>query len=693
MRGLFDQSAKITAVGVAIQGISAAGAGLGALAAGLAPAAGALAAYPALGSAAAQGLGVFKLATANVFQAVGGLNERLDTTSKKFKELDPQAQALARELDKLKQPIRDLSKEAQKGLFPGLEDGIKGASQNLPVLKKIVGDTAVVLGDFARKAGEMVGSKAWGRDLQTQGERNTVTLKRGGEVALNLADALRHVTLAAGPLVDWITRSAVKFSDLIDKQAEAGRESGTLADFFDKTRITLDRLGRIAGDVGAALFNLAKAAYPLGNDLLKSITLNADKFREWTESAKGANAIKEFFDRARPAAYEVGKLLVAIAQTFGRLGNGEQVAPLIHTIRTQLLPALEKVVNSTTASFGPVFLTAITQALLLFSRIAGSSGPLVEFTKLLGSILTGLNKLIDRIPAIGTALSAVIALGGIAKALQLAGAITGVNRLIGLLRVAKTEAATAGAVSAVGGAGAAGGAAGTAGRVSGIAQRASSALPIVGAVAIGALALGDEQRSRRQTQDTEALARANKALRDSLPDPRKFHDIGQALDWLNGRFHGTVEDSNAAARGMKELGLTVESSPKQIKQATDAFDSFQDRFKTTQRLLKLGIPIPVDAPIEAAKQVANALERLKNNASTSIRDLRSNVRLNMKLIASNMDTQSAEGKQALAANFEAAVSSVRKSMHEKTVSVREGMAEIRRLVSPGAHGRLRPLAP
>jgi hypothetical protein len=376
-----------------------------------------------------------------------------------------------------------------------------------------------VLGDFARKAGEMVGSKAWGRDLQTQGERNTVTLRRGGEVALNLADALRHITLAAGPLVDWITRSAVKFSDLIDKQAEAGRKSGTLADFFDKTRITLDRLGRIAGDVGTALFNLAKAAYPLGNDLLKSITLNADKFREWTESAKGANAIKEFFDRARPAAYEVGKLLVAIAQTFGRLGNGEQVAPLIHTIRTKLLPALEKVVNSTTASFGPVFLTAITQALLLFSRIAGSSGPLVEFTKLLGDILTGLNKLIDRIPAIGTALSAVIALGGIAKALQLAGAITGVNRLIGLLRVAKTEAATAGAVSAVSGAGAAGGAAGTAGRVSGIAQRASSALPIVGAVAIGALALGDEQRSRRQTQDTEALARANKALRDSCRTP------------------------------------------------------------------------------------------------------------------------------------------------------------------------------
>jgi hypothetical protein len=681
MRGLFDQSAKITAVGIAIQGLSAAGAGLGALAAGLAPAAGALAAYPALGSAAAQGLGVFKLATANVFEAVGGLNERLDTSAKKFKELDPQAQKLAKELDKLKAPIRDLSKEAQKGLFPGLEDGIKGASRNLPVLKKIVGDTAVTLGDFARKAGDMVGSKAWGRDLATQGERNTVTLKRGGEVALNLADALRHITLAAGPLVDWITRSAVKFSELIDKQAEAGRKSGTLADFFHQTEVVMSRLARIAGDVGTALFNIGKQAYPLGNDLLKSITLNADKFREWTDSAKGKNAIKEFFDRARPAAYEVGKLIVDVAKTFGRLGNGEQVAPLIQTIRTKLLPALEKVITSTTTAFGPVFLDTVTQALLLFARISGSSGPLVQFTKLVGNILTGINHIIDRIPAIGTALSGVIALGGITKALQIAAALTGVDRLIGLLKVAKTEAATVGVVSAAGGAGAAGGAAGTAGRASRVAQRASNALPVVGAVVIGALALGEEQRARNQARDTDELARANRGLRDSLTDPRKFRDIGKALEYLNGQFHGTPRDVDAANRGMRDLGLTIESSPGQIKKATDSFDNLQDRFKTTQRLLKFGIPLPVDAPLAAAKQVANALERLKNNGSDSIRDLRSNVRLNMKLIASNMDTQSAAGKQALAANFEAAVSSVRKSMREKTISVRDGMREIRRLVS------------
>jgi hypothetical protein len=80
----------------------------------------------------------------------------------------------------------------------------------------------------------------------------------------------------------------------------------------------------------------------------------------------------------------------------------------------------------------------------------------VQFTKLLGNILTDMNKLIDRIPAIGTALSASSPSVGSPRRCSSRRAITGVSQLIGLLRVAKTEAATAGAVSAIGGAGAAG---------------------------------------------------------------------------------------------------------------------------------------------------------------------------------------------------------------------------------------------
>jgi hypothetical protein len=138
----------------------------------------------------------------------------------------------------------------------------------------------------------------------------------------------------------------------------------------------------------------------------------------------------------------------------------------------------------------------------------------VQFTKILGAILGGLNTLIDRVPALGTALSAVIAVGGIAKALQLAAALTGVNRLICLLRVAKVEAATTTAVAG-GGAAVRGrrlrrGARGRGGRV---AQRASSALAHRTARSLsascgfnrGTRGLGGRRRTRKRS------ARANRA--------------------------------------------------------------------------------------------------------------------------------------------------------------------------------------
>jgi hypothetical protein len=693
MRGLFDQAGKITAVGVALQGVSAAGAALGGLAAGLAPLAGGLAAYPALASAAAQGIGVFKLATANVFEAVGGLNERLDENSKKFKELDSQAQSLARELDQLKQPIRDLSDEAQKGLFPGLEEGIKDAAKNLPVFRGIVRETADALGDLARQAGETLGSSAWGRDFETQGDRNTVTIRRAGETALNLADALRHVTLAAGPLVDWLTRSAVQFSDLIDKQARAGRESGTLARFFEQTRVQMSRVARIAADVATALVNIGKQAYPLGNDLLRVITLNAEKFKDWTESAKGENAIRDFFDRARPAIDEVGRLLVTVTRMFFRLGNGEQVAPLLHTIRTELLPALEKVVDSTTKSFGPAFIDAVTQALLLFSHIAGSSGPLVQFTKLLAAILTGLNDLIDRVPALGTALSAVIALGGIAKALQIAAALTGVNKLISLLRVAKVEAATTTAVAG------AGGAAGAAGATPLLARALQNPVGRAGAVGVGIAAASQiplEGRTDgfglptsgggRSVAGAVGLGGVRDAIRrsDLLSDARgqleQFGDMAEKT-FAKVRKAGDRVGLLRLAADARNLAERFPDAAAKLEQFANAVDKAARPLTALRRLFGRE-RISADDLLDpnAAEQLASNFTRIRRDGVRNISDLRENMAFNVKQITKAFAEGTPAWSEAMSKNISVGIRAVRRGMRDGSISAEDGTKQIARFV-------------
>jgi hypothetical protein len=453
--GLVKPAAMITGVGLAAQGVATLGAAGVATAASLAPLAGAFAAYPALIGAAAQGMGVFKLATAKVFPVVGGLNKTLDKSTRAFKDLTPEAQKFAVQLDTLKKPLRDLPTLAQKGLLPGLAKGIRDASQNLPVLRKIVTETARSMGGLAESAGHLVGSKGFGSDLATQGERNVRWLGIGGQSALHLADALRHVILASGPLVDWMAKSAFQISKVVDQQAKAGRESGKLASFFDQTRIAMSRVGRIAADVAAAFFNIGKAGKPLGDDILVSLVHVANQFRKWTDSARGQNAIKAFFEQARPGIFELGKLIRDVVKAFGVLSTGSQIAPLISMIRTQLLPVFTQLVGSTTAAFGPALISAVGNIGRLFGSLAGSSGPLVVFVRLIGGAAGALANITSKNPGLQAMVISFAGLAGVIKAVRFVGMITGLTTVLGAVSalkagyIAETGAQAASTVAAV----------------------------------------------------------------------------------------------------------------------------------------------------------------------------------------------------------------------------------------------------
>lgn len=477
LRGLVSEAAKITAVGIGAQAISALGAAATATVASLGPLAGAFAAMPALASAGAQGLGTWKLAFSGVTTAVGGLNERLDQNSKAFRELTPEGKKFAQELERMKQPLRDLSQTAQKGMLPGLEAGIKSAMGNFGILKKGVGDTAKVLGEFGRQAGAMIGSKAFGQDLQTQIQRNNVTLQRFGSAALNVADAFRHIIISAGPLVDWITRTTVRLSQQIDAWAKAGRESGKFAAFFDQTKAVMTDVGKISANLAVALVNIFKGAYPTGKSMLDLLVQVTRHFRDWTGSFAGQNRIRQFFEESKPAMIEAGRLLVALAQAFGRLGAGNQVAGLLRALRVDLLPAIEKLVSSTTNAFGPAFIDAAKQMVLIFTQLGGSSGPLVAIVRLFGTIAKGVNWLLDNIPGLAPVLAGAFVLSRVAA---FATAIEGIGKkylitagimsrplavpgLVPTTAAGRTAAAETGAAAAgAAGAGAAGAGAGLA---------------------------------------------------------------------------------------------------------------------------------------------------------------------------------------------------------------------------------------
>jgi hypothetical protein len=345
-----------------------------------------------------------------------GAAAKMGNLSAKFDALPPAAQAFVRVLLSLKPKLDALRATASAGLLPGAAKGLLDASKNFGVVNKIVDLTARAMGRLAERAGALVGSSGFGKDLETVGRRNVTIIEHVGNAAITLADALRHVVVAAGPLTLWLARLSEKGADWILAQVKAGRESGKLAAFLERTRAVMTTLGRSAFNLAAGLLNIGHAATPLGNDLLDKFEKLTKRFREWTDSASGRNQIAAYFQNAKGPLLETFGLIGDIAGALLRISTGKGATPLIAQLRT-LVPIFEQVVTSTTAAFGPALIDALGNLLRLFGQIAGANGPLIQMVKLIGLIAGGLADLLGSTPALRSMTTSFIGLYGAAKAL------------------------------------------------------------------------------------------------------------------------------------------------------------------------------------------------------------------------------------------------------------------------------------
>lgn len=221
--GLIKWPALISGANYAAQAVNSLGAGTLGLVGSLSSAAGLLGAAPALYGAIGQAAGVIALSgVSDLSSAVGGLNEELDRESAAFKKLSPEGQKFAGVLQELKSPLKEIQSRVQKPLFGGMNEGIQEARHNLPAVQKLLVVTSHVMGDLAAKAGKFLGNKGVGKDLEAVGINNAQLLGNMGDAGLNLADALRHVVVEAQPLVDWLGKTAVHLSEVVDESAKAG---------------------------------------------------------------------------------------------------------------------------------------------------------------------------------------------------------------------------------------------------------------------------------------------------------------------------------------------------------------------------------------------------------------------------------------------------------------------------------------
>jgi hypothetical protein len=389
--------ALIAGAGLAAQAVGALAAGTVSLGAALAPLIGlagaAAAGYAAMGQA---------LLTIKLTQ-LDRIGQALTGNSAAMKSLTPAARQFVRSIrGEVGPAFADLRKTVQGNLFGQLTSALPTVRGLLGTLTPVIGRTATTLGRLADNALRVAGSRGVLHDLATIGNTNIGIISHLGSAGIVLARALVSVVAAAGPLTLWLARSAQNAANFIARQVQIARESGRMATFFDRTRAVLVQLWNIARDVGVALFNIARAGAPLGGDLLTAIEKLAARFRDWTESTRGRNAIAQYFRDARGPIMAIAGLVGSLGGAFLRLSRpGGGLAPFVDQLQ-KAVPVIEGVISSTTASLGPALAAAAPNIVRLIGAFAGSSGPLTLFISLIGSVAGVLATLLENNPALNT---------------------------------------------------------------------------------------------------------------------------------------------------------------------------------------------------------------------------------------------------------------------------------------------------
>jgi murein DD-endopeptidase MepM/ murein hydrolase activator NlpD/SLT domain-containing protein len=300
-----------------------------------------------------------------------------------MKGLSPVAQRFVQFLvDKFLPAIRDIRKQAQEGLLPGVQRALETLLPYSDAIGKSLHDTAQIIGDFAAAAAKLVTSGPFRRDFGNIAVTNDQIIRSFAGTFLNLLDVFRNLVHEGIPFVQRFALAVERATGRLRATTQRKRDDGSLFAMFEDAYNTAGRLGHILKTLGDALFNLFHAGRPAGNSLLQSLSDMIDKFDAWTKSPQGQQSITDFFNTAADGIRAFAGPLADIGKILGKANAMQGLADVLGFIAG----ALERISN--VQGFGP-----IVDALFKMAGLAIGLGLLLKVFKPLFDVLSGIKKL------------------------------------------------------------------------------------------------------------------------------------------------------------------------------------------------------------------------------------------------------------------------------------------------------------
>jgi hypothetical protein len=399
---------SLSALGLGALAGSAAAGGIAALASSIAQAAGSIALLPAVGAAAAAGLGAVIVGVQGVGEAIKAADDPAKF-AEALKNLSPEARQAAVAFKGLGDELKDVRLSVQDSLFEGIAESIRElAKQLLPSMKAGLTDVAAELNAGTKAWAAFAASPRAVADLDTMFGNITAAFHNLVPAGADFAAALTDIaTVGSGflpELSSGLADAGTQFRNFI---AES-RKSGALEEFIQRALDTLKQLGRIIGDVAAGIGNIFSAGQERGATFLSIIEKITTGFRDFTASAEGQEAFGNFFDSAAKA---VEALLPVLSSLFQLFAN--DILPILAQVGTIVGPAVAKVFDSLGLALQAAApgITAFAQGFASFLTALAPALPAIgQLVSVLGSSLgTILERLGPTIADVATVLAGALA--------------------------------------------------------------------------------------------------------------------------------------------------------------------------------------------------------------------------------------------------------------------------------------------
>lgn len=247
--------------------------------------------------------------------SLGGLSKAIGGNRDAFEKLDQQSQAFVQNVRSYEPFFKNLQSLTRQSLLPGLSKALNSA------LSPTTGGTlqygATTFGSavsgVAQQAGSFIGSQQFTQLLRPLIDSGSADFAKMAHAVGLLVEAFMKLGVAGIPIANWLSDSAVKAGQWVNKMLDGAKATGRLTEIMGAAKTALSDIGHLISALAGVLYNLGAALGPVGDQILRLVTDGLNRLSDWL--AKNRDQITNFIQTALNVLVTTLKILWDIITT------------------------------------------------------------------------------------------------------------------------------------------------------------------------------------------------------------------------------------------------------------------------------------------------------------------------------------------------------------------------------------------